>query len=182
MRGMRRALKVIGVNLLICLVLLLPIELIFGDWLTADADMSLLNVRPNTIDVEPSPDAGDYWLTPKTKVLLVDAKHTNFDDNWKAFTAADREPRDVLATGVYNDKQIGLQVAVKNANRPESLRPLISHTALPRPTTASAPLSRYLNGVLAPGEPDRIALATWRACWIETVASPGSGRSPGPGT
>jgi lysophospholipase L1-like esterase len=55
MRGMRRALKVIGVNLLICLVLLLPIELIFGDWLTADADMSLLNVRPNTIDVEPSP-------------------------------------------------------------------------------------------------------------------------------
>jgi hypothetical protein len=41
--------------------------------------------------VDPSPDAGDYWLTPKTKLLLVDAKHTNFDDNWKAFTAADRE-------------------------------------------------------------------------------------------
>jgi hypothetical protein len=33
------------------------------------------------------------------------------------FTAADREPKDVLATGVYNDKQVGLQVAVKNANR-----------------------------------------------------------------
>ena len=47
---------------------------------------------PTTVPpVEPSPDAGDYWLTPKTKVLLVDAKHTNFDDNWNAFTAADRE-------------------------------------------------------------------------------------------
>jgi len=39
---------------------------------------------------------------------------------------------------------------VRKAGQPESFSPLISHTALPRPTTASAPLSRYLNGVEAP--------------------------------
>jgi hypothetical protein len=35
------------------------------------------------------------------------------------FTAPDREPRNVLTAGFYNGKQIGLQVAVKNLNRPD---------------------------------------------------------------
>jgi hypothetical protein len=34
------------------------------------------------------------------------------------FTAADKEPKDVLSKGVYNGERIGLQVAVKNSNRP----------------------------------------------------------------
>jgi hypothetical protein len=39
--------------------------------------------------IEPHPDAGEYWQTPKGKVLLLDAKHLNFDDNWREFTDAD---------------------------------------------------------------------------------------------
>jgi hypothetical protein len=35
------------------------------------------------------------------------------------FTAADREPKNVLAAGVYNAKHVGLQVAVKNLHRPD---------------------------------------------------------------
>jgi hypothetical protein len=41
--------------------------------------------------VEPDPDQGQYWLSPKTKELLMDAKHLNFDDNWRRFTDADRK-------------------------------------------------------------------------------------------
>ncbi len=70
---------------------------------------------------------------------------------------------------------------MKNAGLPDTLRPRTSQTALPRPTTASAPLSKYLNGPAAPGLPSLMPSATWRACWIATVARPGSGRSPGPG-
>jgi hypothetical protein len=58
------------------------------------------------------PEAYAYFLAhkefPDRTVLVMDI-----------FTAADREPKGVLATGVYNDKQVGLQVAVKNANRPD---------------------------------------------------------------
>jgi Cytochrome P460 len=58
------------------------------------------------------PAAYAYFLAhkefPDRTVLVMDI-----------FTAADREPKGVLATGVYNDKQVGLQVAVKNANRPD---------------------------------------------------------------
>ena len=64
--------------------------------------------------------------------------------------------------------------------RPEYFRPLISQIARPLPITARAPLSRYLKGLVAPGCPCLIALATWAACWMATVARPGSGRSPGP--
>jgi hypothetical protein len=41
--------------------------------------------------IEPSPDDGGYWLNPKSKTLLEDAKHLNFDDKWRPFTEADRQ-------------------------------------------------------------------------------------------
>jgi len=34
------------------------------------------------------------------------------------FVAADKEPKGVLASGVFNGERVGLQVAVKNSNRP----------------------------------------------------------------
>jgi hypothetical protein len=40
--------------------------------------------------VESDPDQGEYWLSPKTTELLVDAKRLNFDDNWQRYTDADR--------------------------------------------------------------------------------------------
>ena len=70
---------------------------------------------------------------------------------------------------------------IRKAIRPESRWPLTSHTALPRPTTASAPLSKYLNGFEAPGcAAGGSPRPTCRACWIATVASPGSGLPSGP--
>jgi len=59
-----------------------------------------------------NPEAYAYFLAnkefPDKTVLVMDV-----------FTAPDREPRDVLAAGVYNGKQIGLRVAVKNLHRPD---------------------------------------------------------------
>jgi lysophospholipase L1-like esterase len=55
MSRVRRAIKIISINLLISIVLLVPIELIFGDWLSDDTAISMLNVRPNTVDVRESP-------------------------------------------------------------------------------------------------------------------------------
>jgi hypothetical protein len=59
-----------------------------------------------------NPEAYAYFLAnkefPDKTVLVMDV-----------FTAPDREPKNVLAAGVYNGKQIGLQVAVKNLNRPD---------------------------------------------------------------
>jgi Cytochrome P460 len=37
----------------------------------------------------------------------------------QVFEAADKEPRGVLAGGVFNGRRIGLEVAVKNATRPD---------------------------------------------------------------
>ena len=37
----------------------------------------------------------------------------------QVFEAADKEPRDVLASGVFNGRRVGLEVAVKNASRPD---------------------------------------------------------------
>ena len=59
-----------------------------------------------------NPEAYAYFLAnkefPDKTVLVMDV-----------FTAPDREPKNMLAAGVYNGKQIGLQVAVKNLNRPD---------------------------------------------------------------
>jgi hypothetical protein len=40
---------------------------------------------------ETGPAEGEYWLSPKTKELLIDGKHLNFDDNWREYTDADRK-------------------------------------------------------------------------------------------
>jgi lysophospholipase L1-like esterase len=88
MRAIRRALKVIGVNVLICLALLVPIELIFGDWLTEDTDLSMLNVRPNTIDVEPSP------VYPAGRMITYSRDKYGFRGG-----AGDASRIDVLAVG-----------------------------------------------------------------------------------
>src|SRR5262249_8584906 len=37
----------------------------------------------------------------------------------QVFEAADKEPRSVLASGVFNGRRVGLEVAVKNASRPD---------------------------------------------------------------
>lgn len=37
----------------------------------------------------------------------------------QVFEAADKEPRGVLASGVFNGRRVGLEVAVKNSSRPD---------------------------------------------------------------
>ena len=37
----------------------------------------------------------------------------------QVFEAADKEPRSVLASGVFNGRRVGLEVAVKNTSRPD---------------------------------------------------------------
>jgi hypothetical protein len=59
-----------------------------------------------------NPEAYAYFVAnkefPDKTVLVMDV-----------FTAPDREPKNVLTAGFYNGRQIGLQVAVKNLNRPD---------------------------------------------------------------
>jgi len=55
LRRLCRAAKIVALNLIVLVLLLIPIELYFGDWLAGDGTISLLNVRPNTLDVEASP-------------------------------------------------------------------------------------------------------------------------------
>ncbi len=56
--------------------------------------------------------AYDYFLAndrfPDRTVLVM-----------QVFEAADKEPKDVLASGVFNGRRVGLEVAVKNASRPD---------------------------------------------------------------
>ncbi len=37
----------------------------------------------------------------------------------QVFEAADKEPKDVLASGLFNGRRVGLEVAVKNGSRPD---------------------------------------------------------------
>jgi hypothetical protein len=37
----------------------------------------------------------------------------------EVFAAADKEPKGVLASGVFNGERVGLEVAVKNSHRPD---------------------------------------------------------------
>ena len=53
--ALRRAGVVVAVNLLVLLLLLIPLELIFGGWLGSERDISMLNVKPNTFNIESSP-------------------------------------------------------------------------------------------------------------------------------
>ena len=56
--------------------------------------------------------AYDYFLAndrfPDRTVLVM-----------QVFEAADKEPKGVLANGVFNGRRVGLEVAVKNASRPD---------------------------------------------------------------
>jgi hypothetical protein len=56
--------------------------------------------------------AYDYFLAngrfPDRTVLVM-----------QVFEAADKEPKGVLASGVFNGRRVGLEVAVKNASRPD---------------------------------------------------------------
>jgi hypothetical protein len=56
--------------------------------------------------------AYDYFLAngrfPDRTVLVM-----------QVFEAADKEPKGVLASGMFNGRRIGLEVAVKNASRPD---------------------------------------------------------------
>jgi hypothetical protein len=56
--------------------------------------------------------AYDYFLAngrfPERTVLVM-----------QVFEAADKEPRNVLASGVFNGRRVGLEVTVKNASRPD---------------------------------------------------------------
>jgi len=56
--------------------------------------------------------AYDYFLAngqfPERTVLVM-----------QVFEAADKEPRGVLASGVFNGRRVGLEVAVKNTSRPD---------------------------------------------------------------
>lgn len=60
------------------------------------------------------------------------------------FAAADKEPRDVLTSGVFNGERVGLEVAVKNSRRPDG-RPTpwayynLTDPADPSKLRASAP-------------------------------------------
>jgi hypothetical protein len=50
-----RAARLAAVNLLVLLVLLIPLELVFGDWFSPSGAITLLNVAPNTLTIKPSP-------------------------------------------------------------------------------------------------------------------------------
>ena len=54
-----------------------------------EQDLDALNIPDTAPPIEPAPDPGEYWQTPKAKALLLDGKHLNFDDNWREFTDAD---------------------------------------------------------------------------------------------
>ncbi len=50
-----------------------------------------LSVPATAPPLEPQPDDGSYWLRPKAKNLLEDARNLNFDDSSRRYTDADRK-------------------------------------------------------------------------------------------
>lgn len=50
-----------------------------------------IGVPESEPSIEPGPAEGKYWVGPKTEQLLIDAKHLNFDDDWRPYTDADRK-------------------------------------------------------------------------------------------
>ncbi len=59
-----------------------------------------------------NPEAYGYFLAsgefPDPTILVMEV-----------FAAADKEPKGILASGVYDGERVGLQVAVKNSHRPD---------------------------------------------------------------
>jgi len=68
--------------------------------------------KPKFHNVYISAEAYTQFLTtkkfPETTMLVMEI-----------FEAADKEPKDVLASGVFNGQRAGLEVAVKNSHRPD---------------------------------------------------------------
>src|SRR5712691_1323549 len=97
MRAVRRISKVLLINVVSCFILLVPIELLFGDWLTADSDIDIFNVRPNTIYVERSP------LYPAGRTITYSRDKYGFRGG-----AGDASHIDVLAIGgsTTNDRYV----------------------------------------------------------------------------
>lgn len=54
------------------------------------AGIEMIEVPASDPPIQAGSVEGQYWLSPKTEELLVDAKHLNFDDNWESFTDAQR--------------------------------------------------------------------------------------------
>jgi hypothetical protein len=57
----------------------------------SDLGIEPFSIPTSLPPVEPAPEDGEYWLSVKTKALLTDAKHLNFDDNWQPYTNANRK-------------------------------------------------------------------------------------------
>jgi hypothetical protein len=74
-----------------------------------------------------NPEAYAYFVAnkefPDKTVLVMDV-----------FTAPDRDPKNILTAGFYNGKQIGLQVAVKNLNRPDGKKTPWAYYTLMNPS------------------------------------------------
>jgi Cytochrome P460 len=67
---------------------------------------------PNFHNVYITPRAYNYFLANKTfpdKTMLA----------MQVYESADKEPKQVLATGSFNGEHVGLEMAVKNMNRPD---------------------------------------------------------------
>jgi lysophospholipase L1-like esterase len=52
--ALARTARIIGINLAVLLALLIPIELVFGEWFSSENAITMLNVGPNTLTIKPS--------------------------------------------------------------------------------------------------------------------------------
>ena len=99
----------------------------FGTWVFVGSNFGLsykqglpeMTAREGTRAVQPrfhniyiNPEAYAYFLAsgefPEPTILVMEQ-----------FAAADKEPKGVLASGVFNGERVGLEVAVKNSHRPD---------------------------------------------------------------
>ena len=62
-----------------------------NDLATLTPGISPISVPDSAPVIDARPDPGEYWQSPKGKLLLMDAKHLNFDDDWKPFGDGDRK-------------------------------------------------------------------------------------------
>ena len=87
--------------------------------------------------------AYDYFLAndrfPDRTVLVM-----------QVFEAADKEPKGVLASGMFNGRRVGLEIAVKNASRPDGKTPPWAYYNFTDPSDRSKALAS------APAFPDQV--------------------------
>jgi len=63
-----------------------------NEWLSRfQPVMEPISIPEPAPPIEPGPDEGVYWRSPKTGELVLDGKHLYFDDNWRIYTDADRK-------------------------------------------------------------------------------------------